>query len=296
MVSVSLLHCVSTRRHDFFRKNHLRVCGDSKIYFDCINIPAACKGNPLYEADYVLSTYFNQLKAEKPGIDPLEGCSFNGTALYAPATYSYEAGSSMNLGCVVSSDPDDTPLTNEGYEAVKADGDPFSTRLFIDRVMFHSLDNASVCKQHQYDKFSEAPSASFYELKRDLRSAWWVCGGSTLRDCSYCRPVGSSSFVYSTPYVAVASTVLGAVLLVAIGTCVFARNKSDESEDWLKRSKERGGYTKKITRAPLVAQQFAGTPVQSARLVQQPISDSVRMMVPMSSRMVPAPVSARYIP
>merc|ERR1712176_148151 len=96
-------------------------------YFDCANVPPRCKATPWLTADYVLSTYYNELLTynAKEGIrsNALEECYFNGTAIFASAAYLY-ADFFSDIDCVVSQDPFATPLDNQGYATIKRQSAP----------------------------------------------------------------------------------------------------------------------------------------------------------------------------
>merc|ERR1712183_318863 len=99
-------------------------------YFDCVNVPWHCQTSPWLTADYVLSTLFNELES-RGDPSPLQGCYFNGTAIYASSTYQYEEY--MDTTCIVSKDPAATPLDDQGYATIQRTESPRGVRIFMRR-------------------------------------------------------------------------------------------------------------------------------------------------------------------
>eukprot|EP00928_Gymnodinium_smaydae_P008636 TRINITY_DN1313_c0_g1_i1.p1 TRINITY_DN1313_c0_g1~~TRINITY_DN1313_c0_g1_i1.p1 ORF type:complete len:921 (+),score=223.77 TRINITY_DN1313_c0_g1_i1:71-2833(+) len=278
--------CIASRRTDTTSLGRLihQVCYGKLQYFDCIHIPPQCSSSLLTQADYVLSTYYSERTSINANANPIEDCYFNGSAFYASATYQYEAGAHVNPECVVSEDPWTSPLTDEGYAAVKRRKDAAANTIFINRVLKSKkiMRNATVCDDDKYTEFVEDPSQSLWELIRDLNSYWWVCGGSTGRPCEEgCEPHNASSFLQSKWFKGVLCATGVLLILATIGTCIFARRLPEESEEWHKRSKERGGYTQTTTRAVTLPQPTASRSFAMAPVAMQQVTPATMQPVPM---------------
>jgi len=142
--------------------------------FNCANIPLECKSSQWDTADYVLSTYYNLKKG-----DPLENCHFEGAARFSSPNY-YR---SYDRGCVVNRDPETTPLTDEGFQAIKNLGDWHQMRRFVKRYIRKNFDGADIADTEDLAQFSANPPDSMYEVQRLLKNALWICGGNTKRTC-----------------------------------------------------------------------------------------------------------------
>eukprot|EP00928_Gymnodinium_smaydae_P035415 TRINITY_DN24929_c0_g4_i1.p1 TRINITY_DN24929_c0_g4~~TRINITY_DN24929_c0_g4_i1.p1 ORF type:complete len:962 (+),score=149.67 TRINITY_DN24929_c0_g4_i1:88-2886(+) len=260
--------CVSSRSVDATSLGRMidQLCFERVKFFDCIHIPPKCRSNLNFQADYVVSTYFDELRTVYTDPNPIEHCYFNGSAFYASSTYQYENASFMDPECVVSKDPYMTPLTDEGYAAVIRSRGAESNAIFIQRVLFSLLGNATVCDQTEFEKFAKKPSTSLWELQRDLRSYWWVCDGATGRSCidDPCEAPGSTAFLKQKWFVIISGVTAVTLVIATILTCIYARRLPEESEVWAKKHMRRSSYMQQTSRLPLHTATGGGPPRQQA--------------------------------
>lgn len=149
--------------------------------FNCAHIPAECTKNTWNSADYVLSVYYWN-NANGPS-KPMRDCYFNGAARFVRASL-YGAGAT---GCVVTKDPQTTPLTDEGYQAIVTEADQHKVEGFVTRFAASKL-GASIWDPDELSAFAQKPPSSLYDLERLLRGAAWVCSGETGRTCQGAGP------------------------------------------------------------------------------------------------------------
>jgi len=165
--------CIADRESDLGSVGRVveQVC--LRTWFNCSNIPPSCSGD-WQKADYALSVYYNQRRAE-----PMKTCYFGGAAVIAsPSTYR-----KLDNGCVVTTDPNTTPVTDEGYQAITRQGNFVKTARFFSRIVEELL-HARVLDEAQLAALADSPPANMHNLLRIVRGAAWVCGGSSGRNCS----------------------------------------------------------------------------------------------------------------
>lgn len=192
-----------------------RACKDS--WFNCANIPAECKESTWLTADYVFSVYHNQVVLQDGAGGPVTTCNFNGAAIFArSALYSTEDHS-----CVVSKNPQTTPLTDEGFQAIITQNESSRTAIFVRRVITQRL-LAQVANEDRLQSFSKEPPASMTDLTRLLSGALWVCAGDTGRACPkvVVRPTPAPRNGLAWRKWAFAG-LGGLVLCTVLGTCIY---------------------------------------------------------------------------
>merc|ERR1719382_1004922 len=166
--------CVADRNSNSYAEGLTVEKACTMTEFNCANIPWDCKGDAWKTADYVLSTYYFLVRG-----NPLEKCYFDGAAKFTRS----DESRAQDATCVVTSDPQTTPLTEQGFQAVITQKDYKKTETFFKRYIKRGM-QASIVDQSQLKEFAEKPPTSMYEVKRLLADALWICGGSTHRHCS----------------------------------------------------------------------------------------------------------------
>jgi len=218
-------------------------------WFNCSDIPEECSANPWTIGDYVFSVYAQEeyaaaSKFQKPSV--FDVCYFNDTAIYASSSYyDYKNGDGR---CVVSGDPMSTPITEEGYHAVLAQRDNSQNAQFITRVVLWDLD-ANVTDVDEVFELADPdrpPPDTLVELRKELRHADWVCGGTSYQTCEEWlqRQQSKNLFMWllsmGWTYIFLAA-LIGLCLTACIGTfCYVVMYNVDESDEWAARNK---GYT-----------------------------------------------------
>jgi hypothetical protein len=132
------------------------ACSKMK-YFKCENVPADCNRVLLNKADYVFSIFY-----EEWGGRPYPACFLNGAAIFQPVA-AYGVGARHSDRCVISKDPEKTPLTDEGYQAIIKQNISAKNAVFIRRVAADRL-AGPIVNTTQLNEWSAKPPKDLQSL------------------------------------------------------------------------------------------------------------------------------------
>jgi len=229
--------CVADRNSDLYAVGHTidYVCKKKLKFFSCQSVPAECAADTWSQADYVLSVYWDELQVRHPDANPLLDCYYNGTAWLEAQAVMYEE--QLDSNCIVTKNALSTPITDEGFAAVRRSGKLLDIALFTKRFITKKW-NATVCNEDELLKMSKTPEQSLHDLQRDLANAWWICGGKTSRVCKangHCPTPSRFPFIREPWFVFFATMVTLLVCMTCVLTCMYARDLPNEPADWAKR-------------------------------------------------------------
>merc|ERR1711953_848280 len=159
-------------------------------FFDCGYVPEECAHSVWHRSDYILSVYYDELESTG-NPHPLKDCYFNGSAIFASASYLYtQPHDFLKEACIVSKDPEHTPLTSEGYATILRQHNHKKNLIILKRLLKSKVfRNATACNEKELKKFARDPSLDLTNLRRDLSEAWWICGRTFERSCTEkCEP------------------------------------------------------------------------------------------------------------
>ncbi|CAE7945331.1 TDP1 [Symbiodinium sp. KB8] len=189
------------------------ACG--KLHsFNCSELPDSCTQDVWLKADYVLSLFY--LRQVTSGT-PLQDCSFNGAAMFAPAS-TYRA---IDSRCVITKDAATTALSEEGYQTVISSNSTAQVSTFIGREILNQ--NMEVTNQAGLAALAAHPPANFQKLEEELSQEPWVCGGSSGRNC----PAKSSSAPLEIGLV----VALVLLILAVLGTLYVRRKRQQGARE-----------------------------------------------------------------
>jgi len=186
------------------------ACG--KLHsFNCSELPDSCNQDIWLKADYVLSLFYLRQVTSRT---PLQDCSFNGAAMFAPAS-TYRP---IDSRCIITKDAATTALSEEGYQTVINSNSTAQVSTFIGREVLNQ--NMEVTDQAGLTAFSAHPPTSFKMLEEELSQVPWVCGGSSGRNCPPKKG--------STAWLEIGLVVALVLLIVAVLGTLYVRRKRQQ--------------------------------------------------------------------